>query len=219
MIALGVAAMLGCLLLTGCARAEPDLSSYPAARLAGDVCGDPLFAGAVVVDGGLVLTAAHVVAGSEAGAVTVRLPSGIEHVSHVVGFDPERDLALLTAPGLEGRPIAFGEAESGSSAAIVALDRDDNLTRIRLEVRRPIVATGDDIYGEGSVERAALELDADIAPGLSGAGVYDSDGSLLGLLFAEAREQPVAYAVAASEIRRFIDETDRTGAVETGRCR
>ena len=81
---------------------------------------------------------------------------------------------------------------------------------------REITATGDDVVGEGS--RRALELDADVAPGMSGAGVYDEGGQLLGVVFAESRERPITYAVTAAEIEAFLAEVDPATEDTTGEC-
>ncbi len=217
MRALAAVAAVAVLAVTCGDGAAVEPADLPVARLAGDVCGVPLLAGAVVIDNGLVATAAHVIAGST-GGVTVRLPSGAAWPATVVAFDPDRDLALLAAPGLAAEPLELAAARPGDTGLIVALSRDDEIISVAHQVEREITATGDDIYGEGEVSRRALELAADVEPGMSGGGAYDEDGRLLGIVFAESRERPITYAVTSAEIEALLDETDIGAEMESGRC-
>ncbi len=214
----GAAVLAAVAALSACGDPGVDPADLPVARLAGEVCRVPLFAGAVAIGEGLVLTAAHVIAGAE-GDIVVRLPFGAERQATPVAFDPERDLALLSVAGLTVPSVELAAATPGQETSIVTMDRDDTVVAVDAEVRREITATGDDIYGEGDVERRALELGADITPGMSGGGAFDSEGRLVGIVFAESRDRPVVYAVAASEIERFLADNDPGTPVEPGRCR
>lgn len=186
-------------------------------RLLGDVCGVPLLASGVVIQDGVVVTVAHVIAGSR-GDIAVRFPSGSEAAATVVGFDPKRDLALLSVDGVTA-PVSLGTAEAGSAGRIVTMSRDDDIVVTPYEVRRFINATGEDIYGERTgVARSAIELETDVMPGMSGGGAFDDDGKLVGVVFAESRGQPIAYAVAAGEVEQFMAETDLASTVEAGHC-
>ena len=202
------------ILLAACSDAPVDPDELPAARLAGEACRVPLLAGAVVLGDGLVLTAAHVLAGAEDG-LSVQLASGEQAPARVVGFDTQRDLALLAA-AVEAPAVRLAEAATGDRGLIVSVSRTGELLTVRHEVVREITATGEDVVGDGS--RRALELAADVAPGMSGAGVYDEDGRLLGVVFAESRERPITYAVTAAEIEAFLDEADPATAAATGEC-
>ncbi len=204
-------------LAAACGGGDDAVGADQVARLAGEVCTVPLLAGAVVVDDGLVLTAAHVVAGA-AGPVTVRLGTGAEEAGTIVGFDPARDLAALAVPAGFGRPVELGQAGPGVTGQILSVGREGAVVGVRHEVLRVITATGDDIYGDGDVSRQALELAADTLPGMSGGGVFDADGALLGIVFAESRERPVTYAVAGAEIEAFLAGVDPVTPVEAGRC-
>ncbi len=68
------------------------------------------------------------------------------------------------------------------------------------------------------MSRRAVELTADVVPGMSGGGVFDEDGRLLGIVFAESRTQSVTYALAASEIEAMLAEVEARVPVEAGRC-
>ena len=204
--------------LSACGDSGDAPAGLTVARLVGDVCGVPVLAGAVVIDDGLVVTAAHVLAGAKPDALSVRTTTGVEAQARVVGFDPERDLALLAVDGLDAPVARLGFDAAFKPASVITLTRNGELIEFPLLVKREITATGDDIYGEGSVSRRALELSVNVERGMSGSGVFDGGGRLVGILFAESRNNDVAYAVAASEIEDFIDESDAAVEVDAGHC-
>ncbi|NIS31552.1 MAG: hypothetical protein GWN73_15055 [Actinobacteria bacterium] len=125
----------------------------------------------------------------------------------------------MAAAGLAVPAANLTLAAAGRRGIIVAVEPDGTIREYEFEVLRRINATGDDIYGEGDVARQALELAADIAPGASGAAAFTDDGSAAGIVFAESRGRPVAYAVDVTEIEAFLAETDVATPVPAGRCR
>ncbi len=214
---------LGAVLLLGAVAASCGGDGLARARasavgLAGTVCRTEIRAGGVVVANGVVATAAHVLAGIE-GGLEIVAPDGERTPGVVVGFDPERDLALVAAAGLAVPAAELAVAAAGKRGIIVAVEPDGTVREYDFEVLRRINATGDDIYGEGDVARQALELAADIAPGASGAAAFGDDGSVVGIVFAESRSRSVAYAVDATEIEAFLTETDVATPAPAGRCR
>ena len=188
------------------------------ARVTGTACNRTVEGSAALVADGLYLTNAHVIAGAEPG-LQLRLPGAADVAGAVVGFDPDRDLALLAAPAATGPPFRIGSTKAGDSGAIAAVTTDLEVQMIDYEVLRRILATGDDIYGEGDVARQAIEVAADIGSGVSGAALVNTDGELVGVVFAESRTNESTYAVYASEIEAFISEVNAETEVGTGRCR
>jgi hypothetical protein len=81
-------------------------------------------------------------------------------------------------------------------------------------------ATGLDIYDKATVRRQILELRAQIDRGDSGGPFVLRDGTIGGLVFAEARTDPdVGYALSPSAIAiRIGPAMGRTGGVDTGEC-
>jgi len=208
------------------APAYPELSevSRSVARIEGVACSFNIVGTAVFVDANQAITNAHVMAGVT--NPSIRLPGGKVIEAELVGFDPERDLALLvvepsdlTDAGFIVRPARLTEAEEGDTGMIAPLDADGNIYLLPYEVRREIIATGADIYREGDTFRAALDLAANIEPGDSGAGLFDGKGDLVGIAFASSRGQDlVTYAIAASEVTAFLQETDMTTPADPGPC-
>ena len=81
-------------------------------------------------------------------------------------------------------------------------------------------ATGRDIYDQAIVTRRVLELRAQIDRGDSGGPFVLPDGTVGGLIFAEARTDPdVGYALSPTAVAiRVAPALGRTGPVDTGAC-
>lgn len=206
-------------ILASCAPPALDEVSEGAVHIEAKPCGRSANGSGLTLEDGLVLTNAHLVAGST-DDVQVETGDGEVLSAVVVGFDVARDLALLAVDGLEAESLELADAESGAEVSIMARPVDSEIRVLEARVSREFNATGDDIYGEGDVSRRALELNVDVVTGVSGAGVYDADGRLVGVVFAESRRRDkVAYAVTSSEVRVFVEETDATSAANTRRCR
>jgi S1-C subfamily serine protease len=82
------------------------------------------------------------------------------------------------------------------------------------------VATGRDIYGTRVVTRKILELRAQVDQGDSGGPFVLTDGSVGGVVFAEARtNDQVGYALTATSVATVVmPRIGRTGEVDTGDC-
>lgn len=210
---------LALIALAGCGAPTVDELARGVVRVEALPCGKSGVGSGSVLDGGLVLTNAHIVAGS-ADDVTVRTWDDRVFDGLVVGFDSERDLALISVTGLDGVSFDLGEPVEGGVTRILARPTGLDLEVLDATILRLINATGDDIYGESDVSRRAIELSVDVRPGVSGAGVVDERGQLVGVVFAESRRRAeVSYAVDAREVRAFVEETDPHTAADTLRCR
>lgn len=212
-------------LLMACSgRSQPATPSGPdpagsVVQVFGEVCRRDAQGSGVLVSEDLVLTSAHTLAGSE-GELQARRPGAPAVPATAVGFDSERDLAVVSAPGIGGEPAIFGEGAVGEDGVIGTVDVDGNLELLDYSVERLVIANSGDIYDEGEVTRAALQLSAQTLPGDSGGAVFDSANRVIGMVFAQSRgAAPIAYAVAAQEIQDFLAELDPTTQVSTGRCR
>ncbi|MCZ6736789.1 MAG: serine protease [Actinobacteria bacterium] len=187
--------------------------------MAGTACLKPIIGTGVAVDDDLVLTVAHTIAGAE-DDLRIVTPQGEERSVTVVAFDSDRDLALLAVEGLDATPVVLGSAGKGDSGTIAAVNGDLAVEFIKYTVLRVVNARSTDIYNEGHVERDALDIKARIEPGVSGAPLVDSNGEVVGIVFArsETREEG-GYALSTSEITDFLDSVDPGTVADRGRCR
>ena len=144
--------------------------------------------------------------------------------AHAVLLDPAFDIAVLHVPGLGAPGLAVRlerpEARRASGATLGYPGGG------RLEVLPAAVAgayRGDRAAtstARPTVRREILELRAEIDRGDSGGPFILEDGTVGGVVFAEARTDPdVGYALSPTEVAtRVAPALGRTGAVDTGEC-
>lgn len=166
-----------------------------------------------------VMTNAHVVAGTR--TVTVQSTSGSRRAV-VVLFDPRRDIAVLSVPGLDEPALTFAAAaaDSGSDALALGFPEDGPFDVQPARVRDREAAYGGDIYGDGKVVRDIYAVRAVVRPGNSGGPLLDTDGTVLGVVFATAVDSSdTGYALTASEVRSSAAAgRSATEAVSTSTC-
>jgi S1-C subfamily serine protease len=166
-----------------------------------------------------VMTNAHVVAGTRSIAVEVQ---GVRHDGRVVLYDPDRDLAVLFVPGLDAPVLPFSRAEghSGDDAIVLGFPLDGPYNAQSARIRDVRDITGPDIYESGDVNREIYTIKALVRSGNSGGPLVASDGSVLGVIFAAAADDPhTGFAVTADEASSAaIAGRGRTRSAGTGAC-
>ena len=182
-------------------------------------CGYQLTGTGFAVDPGYVVTNAHVVAGAD--HTVVRL-GGAAVEATVVLFDPALDIALLHAPGLRAAPLRLATTSPPRGTVGAALGHPGGapLTVIPAAVTARYQAEGRDLYGERTVVRDIVELRASVERGDSGGPFVLPDGTVGGIVFAEARSDPnVGYALDPTAVAANIaGSLGRTKAASTGAC-
>jgi S1-C subfamily serine protease len=172
-----------------------------------------------VVAPGYVVTNAHVIAGATAVKV---LRDDDLYDAVPVFIDPDLDIALVFAGRLPAPPLDFAttDPERGDAGAIFGFPGGRGLEVVPAAVADSYNATGRDIYGESHVTRSILELRAQIEQGDSGGPLILEDGSVGGVVFAEARtDDEVGYALTPSAVERAIaGSIGATGLADTGSC-
>lgn len=166
-----------------------------------------------------VMTNAHVVAGTK----TVRINlNGNLMAGKVVVYDPERDLAVIHVPSLKAPVMRFANspARSGSDAIVLGFPLDGPYNAQSARVRDVGDITGPDIYEDGTVTREVYTIRGLVRSGNSGGPLISADGTVLGVIFAAAADDPnVGYAVTADEASTIaLMGRTRTNAVPTGKC-
>jgi S1-C subfamily serine protease len=133
--------------------------------------------GVVYDSDGLILTAAHVVAGSD--TVTVRFNDGEEIEGTVLGGTSGADVAVVQVD------------RSGLTAADLALDEDARVGQLAVAVGSPwglqgtvtagIISAVNQSIPSGDTARSVIQTDAAINPGNSGGPLVDREGRVLGI--------------------------------------
>ena len=139
--------------------------------------GSGVGSGVIYDSDGLILTAAHVVAGSE--NVTVRFNDGEEVQGTVLGGTSGADVAVVQVD------------RTGLPAAELAVDDEPRVGQMAIAVGSPwglqstvtsgIISAVDQSIPSGASARAVLQTDAAINPGNSGGPLVDREGRVIGI--------------------------------------
>jgi S1-C subfamily serine protease len=182
-------------------------------------CGGLLFGSGFPVADQLVVTNAHVVAGTGRHRVLTR--GGERLPATVVLFDPRRDLAFLDVPGLRVRPLAvLASARIGTTGAVVGYPGGGDEVVVGAKVVARTAAVGRDIYSSSLVRREIYVLRARVRKGDSGGPMVDRSGRSLGVVFAASTVDPnEGYALTGGELRTVLDQLGpRRTEVAVGQC-
>ena len=172
-------------------------------------CGGIVTGSGFPVGSGYVVTNAHVVSGTASHSITK--PDGTAIHAEVVFFDPERDVAVLLAPGYPAPGVTFGPAQRGTQAAVIGYPGGGSEKIVPAVVDGSVAAQGRDIYNENFVTRQIYVLQASVHPGNSGGPVIDLQGRVLGMVFATSASEPnQAYALTDDEISSDIRDAEAT---------
>jgi S1-C subfamily serine protease len=204
----------GAVALSAAVRAKVATSTV---KVSGTACGRLLSGSGFSPAPDIIVTNAHVVAGVSKPSVLrtdgKRLPATVQV------FDPNRDLAVLHVAGLGEDPLPVGSPEIGADAAVFGHpEGQDALAVIPARVDSRVNAQGLDLYGSKQIRREVLILASALVPGDSGGALVDTSGSVVGVAFAVAPDEPsTSYALSSVELKAVL-AVPRTATVDTGTC-
>jgi S1-C subfamily serine protease len=167
-----------------------------------------------------VVTNAHVVAGVQHPVVRVG-GRGRAYRATIVGYDPERDVAVLDVPALDAPALAFDRTGKREDDAVVAgFPRGGPYRLDAARIRERIEARGPDIYSVRQVARQVFSLYTTIQPGNSGGPLLSPQGKVYGVVFAKSLDDPVTgYALTVQEVAPVLGAgRSATAPVDTGAC-
>lgn len=201
---------------TGIAPANDLLVRASTVKVTGRACSQIQQGSGWVAGPSLVVTNAHVVAGEE--TTEVEDAGGGTRDAAVVAFDPARDLAVLSVPGLSASPLQIGKGEAGDLGAVYGHPGGEPLRAAPARIGEEITAVGTDIYRTSRSRRQVFVLAAELHPGDSGGPLVDSSGVVVGVAFAiDPGSSGTAYALTDAELLPVLDSA-RGAPVGTGAC-
>jgi S1-C subfamily serine protease len=182
-------------------------------------CGEDLEGSGFVIAPHRVVTNAHVVAGTDQVWID---EGGTRLDATVVLYDPERDVAVLSVPGLDASPLAFDSApaNAGDSVIAVGYPLDGPYTASPGRVRQRVQLEGPDIDDSHVVSREVYTIRGQIRSGNSGGPLIDPTGRVEGVVFAVAEDNPdTGFVLTANEVAPDVTQAAALSEpVSTGEC-
>jgi S1-C subfamily serine protease len=172
----------------------------------------------------LVMTNAHVVAGSS--SALVEATGGRDLAAEVVYYDPRIDLAVLrVGRALGADPLQFEQvpAKAGDDAIVLGYPLDGDFTVTPARVRQNIKLKGPDIYESGEIIRDVLTVRAKVQSGNSGGPMIDPTGKVTGVVFGAAVDDPeTGFVLSVDQVTPAVQKAlslgDNPAEVDTGSC-
>ena len=184
-------------------------------RVLSTACGLGIEGSGWAVEPDIVVTNAHVVAGSDDTTVTTQ--DGVELEATPVYYEPRRDLALLRV-GAALPPLSISsKRRQGEDAAVLGYPENGpySLSPARIGETRETIS--EDSYGNGPVDRTIVAMSGSVRSGNSGGPLVDSRGNVVGTVFAATTSGPRGgFAIPAEQVRQALHDTAE--GVDTGPC-
>jgi S1-C subfamily serine protease len=177
--------------------------------------------GSIIDTRGYVVTNNHVI--ERASKVFINLADGSQFEGHVVGTDPENDIAVLKfdpPKGMELQTIGYGDSsllKVGQKVLAIGnpFGFDRTLTvGIVSSLGRPIQISRNRII------RDMIQTDASINPGNSGGPLLDTQGRMIGIntmiISPSGGSVGVGFAIPVNTAKRVVRELIQYGKVRRG---
>ena len=176
-----------------------------------------LGSGVLVSHDGYILTNQHVV--EAADQIEVALADGRKAKGHIIGSDPESDLAVIKVELGKNLPaITFGQSDEAKVGDIVLAV--GNPFAVGQTVTMGIVsAVKRNHLGLNAFENF-IQTDAAINPGNSGGALVDVNGNLIGINSAiyspNGGSLGIGFAIPVSTAKKIMEQIILTGSVTRG---
>jgi S1-C subfamily serine protease len=184
-------------------------------RVLSTACGLGIEGSGWAVEPGVIVTNAHVIAGSDDTTVTTQ--NGIELEATPIYYEPRRDLALLrVGAALPPLPISSRRQE-GEDGAVLGYPENGPYSLSPARIGETRATISEDSYGNGPVERTIVSMSGIVRSGNSGGPLVDPAGHVVGTVFAATTSGPRGgFAIPAEQVGEALRGT--ADEVDTGPC-
>ncbi|QTI70170.1 MarP family serine protease [Gordonia sp. L191] len=184
-------------------------------------CQQALEGSGFVVGPDLIMTNAHVVAGTS--TLQAQQSDGTSYDADVVLFDSVNDVAILRVDGIDARPLRFASktASTGDDAIVLGYPQAGPFQKTAVRVRDMRQLPTANIYRNRQVTREVYTVRGVIRQGNSGGPMLNSAGEVLGVVFAtsENAADETGYVLTAALVQKDLARAQgRYGRVSTGAC-
>jgi len=208
---------------SGAAARDPEVGAAgrSVVRILSNSCGLGVAGSGWVIARGIVVTNAHVVAGSSDTTVS---PNGTDDrlKATAITIDPSNDVAILHVPELTRPILHFSrDVRYAEPAAVLGYPQNGPYRALAARVGRTGTVLANNAYGQRLVQRKVLGFRANVQPGNSGGPLVDRAGRVAGTVFSKVTVGPAGgYAVPDDIVRETFHKAQRHGfaGVDTGPC-
>lgn len=197
--------------------ADVQAAARSVVRVLSNSCGLGVAGSGWVAGEGVVVTNAHVIAGSKKISVE---PNGSDArlEATAIAFDSRNDVAVLRVPALDRPALRFArEVKPTEAGAVLGFPLNGPFKIIAARIANTSSVMAKDAYGRRMVRRRVTAFRADVQPGNSGGPIVDLAGRVSGTVFSKIVLGPDGgYAVPNDIVRDALGSAD--GRVGTGRC-
>ena len=173
--------------------------------------------GVIIATDGYIVTNDHVVSGCE--KIVVRLSDGTYYEARLVASDVQTDLAILKIDAVN-LPAALFADSSDLRVGQRTLAIGNPLGNLGGTVTEGIISAKDREIVLGGEKMRLLQTSAAINPGNSGGGLFDLEGSLIGIVTAKPsgeESEGLGFAIASNMVKEVAASLIHNGYV-TGRA-
>lgn len=184
-------------------------------RVLSTACGLGIEGSGWAVEPEVVVTNAHVIAGSDDTTVTTQ--DGAELEATPIYYEPRQDLALLrVGSALPTLPISARRRE-GEDGAVLGYPENGPYSLAPARIGETRETVSEDSYGNGPVERTIVAMSGSVRSGNSGGPLVDARGDVVGTVFAATTSGPRGgFAIPAEQVREALKGASEE--VDTGAC-
>ncbi len=185
-------------------------------RVLGTACGLGVEGTGWVGAAGLVVTAAHVVAGQH--DTLVELSDGERLRAQAAAFDRRNDVAVLRVDGLQATPLPLVEPRIGAAVAVLGYPNNGPFIATPARIGPTQVRLTQDAYGSSHIFRELTSLRGTVRHGNSGSPAIDGSGRVETTVFASLVGARGGLGVPSSVVARNVQAAERGSVASTGPC-